>query len=263
MHEPFVPHSRRLWLYAFAALVLVFLVAPVFIVIPMSFSGAQFLTFPPESFSLRWYRNYLESPEWLAATWISLKAAVLTTLVATPLGIAAAYGLNASRTRLATMAQVALVTPLLIPVIILGVGVFYLYVQIGLVNTLLGLVLAHSILAIPFVMVTVTAGLRQFDLNQERVARSLGATRLRAFMTVTLPQLRNSIVAGGLFAFITSLDEVVIALFISSGPQSTLTRRMFSGLRDQVDPTIAAVSSLLIVLSVALLGTAQLLQRRR
>ncbi|MDX6751957.1 ABC transporter permease subunit [Geminicoccaceae bacterium 1502E] len=153
--------------------------------------------------------------------------------------------------------------PLLIPVIILGVGIFCLYVQLGLVNTLPGLVLAHSIPAIPFVMVTVTAGLRQFDLNQERVARSLGATRLRAFMTVTLPQLRNSIVAGGLFAFMTSLDEVVIALFISSGPRSTLTRRMFSGLRDQVDPTIAAVSSLLIVLSVALLGTAQLLQRRR
>lgn len=256
-----VSHLGRLWLYLLGGAVLLFLVAPIFVVIPMSFSASEYLQFPPEDFSLRWYQRYFSSPEWLAATVVSLRAAVLTALLATPVGIAAAYGIVLSGSRWARLLEVALITPLVVPVIILGVGVFYLYVLLGLVNTTVGLVLAHSILAIPFVLVTVTSGLKQFDLNQERAARSLGASRLKAFLTVTLPQIRNSIVAGALFAFIVSLDEVVIALFISSGPNSTLTRRMFAGLRDQVDPTIAAISSMLILLSIVLLGGAQLLQR--
>jgi putative spermidine/putrescine transport system permease protein len=155
------------------------------------------------------------------------------------------------------------VAPLVVPVIILAIGVFYLYVRLGLVNTLAGLVLAHAALALPFVLVLIDAGLRRIDLDQERVARSLGAPPLRAFATVVLPQLERSLVAAALLAFITSLDEVVVALFVSGGPMATLTRRMFTGLRDQVDPTIAAVSSLLILLSVGLLGLAQLLLRRR
>ncbi len=132
-----------------------------------------------------------------------------------------------------------------------------------MLNTTIGLVLAHSVLAMPFVLVTVSAGLKQFDTSQEMVARSLGASRLKAFLTVTLPQIRNSVVAGALFAFIVSFDEVVIALFISSGPKSTITRRMFTSLRDQIDPTIAAISTMLIVASVILLGTAALLQRKK
>lgn len=258
-----ITHLQRLWLYALGLLVLIFLAGPIFIVIPMSFSGGSFLKFPPDEWSLRWYRAFFASPEWLLSFWVSLRAAVLTALLATPLGTAAAYGLKASGAPLARTLTVALLTPLIIPVIILAVGVFYLYVRLNLVNTTLGLVLAHTILAIPFVIVTVSSGLEQYDFNQERAARSLGAGRLTAFVTVTLPQIRSFVVAGGLFAFITSLDEVVIALFISSGPQSTLTRRMFTGLRDQVDPTIAAISTMLIVLSVVLLGGAQLLNRRR
>lgn len=257
-----ITHLERLWLYVIGVLVLFFLIAPIFIVIPMSFSDSKLLRFPPEGLSLQWYENFFSSVDWLNATKISFTAAFLTMLLATVLGVAAAYALNASGSRWARTLQYALVTPLVIPLIILGVGIFFLYVQLGLVNTMLGLVLAHSILAIPFVIVTVTSGFKQFDMNQEKVARSLGASRLRAFLTVTLPQIRNSVIAGSLFAFIVSLDEVVIALFISSGPQSTLTRRMFTGLRDQVDPTIAAISSMLIVLSVVLLGGAQLLQRK-
>jgi len=136
-------------------------------------------------------------------------------------------------------------------------------VRLGLVNTMAGLVLAHTALALPFVVVLVDAGLRRIDLDQERVARSLGAPPLRAFATVVLPQLERSLLAAALLAFVTSLDEVVVALFVSGGEMSTLTRRMFTGLRDQVDPTIAAISSLLILLSVGLLGGAQLLLRRR
>ncbi len=258
-----ITHLGRLWLYVFGTLVLLFLLGPIFIVIPMSFSDSNYVQFPPETWSLRWYREFFGSDEWLLATWISFRAAVLTMLVSTPLGIAAAYGLHFSGSRWAAMMRMALIMPLIIPIIILAVGAFYLYVKLGLVNTTLGLVLAHSVLAMPFVLVAVNAGLQQFDRNQEMVARSLGASRLKAFLTITLPQIRNSVVAGALFAFIVSFDEVVIALFISSGPKSTITRRMFTSLRDQVDPTIAAISTMLIVASVILLGTAALLQRKK
>lgn len=256
-----VTHRGRLWLYVFAALVLAFLVLPILVVIPMSFSGENFLQFPPREWSLRWYESYFTSPDWLLATWISLRAAVLTMLLATPLGVAAAYGLHVSGARWARAAQLALIAPLVVPVIIFAVGIFYLYVKLGMLNTTLGLVLAHTALAIPFVLVTVSAGLSNFDSNLEKAARSLGASRLIAFLTVTLPQIRSSVISGALFAFIVSLDEVVVSLFISSGPQSTLTRRMFTGLRDQVDPTIAAISSILIVSSLAILIGTQLVGR--
>jgi putative spermidine/putrescine transport system permease protein len=254
---------RRVWLAALSLLVLAFLVLPVFIVLPMSFSDSQYLEFPPRAWSLRWYRAYLGSADWMAATRVSLLAALLATALATPLGLAAAWGLHRAGGRTARLIRTALVAPLVVPVIILAIGVFYLYVRLGLVNTLAGLVLAHAALALPFVLVLIDAGLRRIDLDQERVARSLGAPPLRAFATVVLPQLERSLVAAALLAFITSLDEVVVALFVSGGPMATLTRRMFTGLRDQVDPTIAAVSSLLILLSVGLLGLAQLLLRRR
>lgn len=260
--ETQITHLGRLWLYVLAGAVMLFLILPVLIVIPMSFSDSRFLRFPPDGFSLRWYESYLASPEWRRATWVSLQVAVLTTLLATPLGVAAAYGLRTSGIRFARPVQIALISPLIVPVIILGVGIFYLYVRLGLVNTIFGLVLAHTILAMPFVLVTTASGLEQFDLNQERVARSLGASRLTAFRTITLPQIAGSVVAGALFAFITSLDEVVIALFISGGENTTLTRRMFTGLRDEIDPTIAAISSLLIVISVLLLSLLLLVRRR-
>lgn len=261
--ETQVTHLSRLWLYAVAALVMAFLIVPIFIVIPMSFSDSRFLQFPPQGFSLRWYESYFGSAEWLRATRVSFLVALLTTLLATPVGIAAAYGLHVSGFRFAKALHVALITPLIIPVVILGVGIFYLYVRLGLVNEIPGIVLAHSILAIPFVLVTVSSGLKQYDLNQERVARSLGASRLTAFRTITLPQIKSSIFAGALLAFITSLDEVVIALFIAGGPNATLTRRMFTGLRDEVDPTIAAISSLLIVFSILLLGLMLLVTQKK
>lgn len=261
--ETQISHLGRLWLYIIAVLVMLFLILPIFVVIPMSFSDSRFLRFPPQGFSLRWYESYFGSPEWLRATWVSLQVAVMTTLLATPLGIAASYGLHVSGFRWSRMVTLALIAPLVVPVIILAVGLFYLYVRLEIVNTILGLVLAHTILAIPFVIVTVTSGLQQYDLNQERAARSLGASRWEALRTVTLPQIKSSIIAGGLFAFITSLDEVVIGLFVSGGQNATLTRRMFSGLRDEIDPTIAAISSMLIVLSVLLLSAMVMFGRKR
>ncbi len=261
--ETQIRHRDRLWLYALVAAVLAFLVLPIFVVVPMSFSAAEFLEFPPSAWSLRWYEKYVNSPDWRMATVVSLRAAALTMLLATPLGVAAAYGLHLSGARWARTVQLALITPLLVPVIILAVGVFYLYVQLGLINTTFGLVMAHTVLAIPFVLVTVSAGLSNVDPNLEKAARSLGASQLTAFLTVTLPQIRSSVISGALFAFIVSLDEVVVSLFISSGPKSTLTRRMFTGLRDEVDPTIAAISSILILSSLAILIASQLAGRVR
>lgn len=258
-----ISHWQRLWLYTVGALVLLFLIVPSLIIVPMSFSGSTLLQFPPESWSLRWYEAYFRSVEWRDATIVSLKAAVLTTIVATPIGVAAAYALNSGALRFAGFINAVLTASLIIPVILIGIGTFFLYARIGLNNTLTGLVLAHTVQALPLVVLTVLSGFRSYDMNQERVARSLGAGRLAAFWQVTVPQIRFSIVSGALFAFITSFDEVVVSLFISGGETTTLTRRMFSALRDQIDPTIAAISTCLIVLSVVLLSAAQLFGRKR
>ena len=258
-----ITHLGRLWLYLLCALVILFLVLPTLLVVPMSFSGSRYLSFPPESWSLRWYQAYFNSAEWLAATYVSLKAAALTMVVATVTGTLAAYGLHASRLKLGKHVSILLALPMIIPVILLAVGVFILFAPLGFNSSLTGIVLSHSILAIPLVLITVTAGLRNFDMNQEQVARSLGASRPRAFVTVTLPQIRNSVLSAALLAFVISLDEVVIALLIAGGTSATLPRRMFLALRDEIDPTIAAISTLLIVLSVVLLGLSQFLESRR
>lgn len=257
-----VTHLDRLWLYVLCGLVILFLIAPTLLVIPMSFSDSRYLTFPPESWSLRWYEAYFGSIEWRAATVVSLQAAGLTTIVATVTGTMAAYGLHVSRLRIGRWLSVLLTMPMIIPVILLAVGIFLMFAPFGLNNTIAGLVLAHSILAIPLVLITVTAGLQNFDLNQEMVARSMGASRPWAFLTITLPQIRNSVMSAALLAFIISLDEVVIALLIAGGDKATLTRRMFLALRDEIDPTIAAISSLLIALSILLLAISQLLQSK-
>ncbi len=253
-----ISHRARLWLYALAALVLAFLVVPTLIVIPMSFSGSQYLEFPPRHWSLRWYENYFASSAWRQATATSFKAAALTSIVATVLGTLAAYGLSASRFRAARAVRVLLITPMIVPPILIAVAVFYVYVKAKLNNTLAGLVLAHSMLALPLVLIVVTSALRQFDASQEMVARSLGASRTRAFLTVTLPQIRFAVVSGALLAFLTSFDEVIVALFVSGGANSTLTRNMFLALRDQIDPTIAAISTIMILVTSALFALSQL-----
>ena len=241
-----ITHRARLWLYVLAGTVLAFLLIPTLIVIPMSFSASQYLEFPPRKWSLRWYEHYFASVTWRDATVTSLKAAALTSLLATPIGTLAAYGLSASRLRAARVLQVLLITPMIVPVILIAVGVFYVYVKVKLNNSLAGLVLAHTMLAVPIVMIVVASALKSFDMNQEMVARSLGASRPRAFLTVTLPQIRFAVVSAAVLSFLTSFDEVILALFVSGGANSTLTRQMFLALRDQIDPTIAAISTIMI-----------------
>lgn len=258
-----ITHGQRLWLYILAVIIMVLLVAPTLIVIPMSFSASQYLEFPPREWSFRWYESYFASPAWMQATKTSLKAGVLTMLLATPLGVAAAYGLHVSRHRFAQAAFVLLITPMMVPVILIAIGAFYAYVQIGMVNSLTGLVVAHAILALPLVLIVVSAALKSYDMNQESAARSLGASRLTAFLTVTLPQIRFSVITAALLAFLTSFDEVIIAMFVSGGQNSTLTRNMFNALRDQIDPTIAAISTIMIVISSTALILAQILGKAR
>jgi putative spermidine/putrescine transport system permease protein len=237
---------------AFGIGVLIFLVLPIFIVVPMSFSSSQFLAFPPPALSLRWYAEYAASPGWMLATAVSLQTAIATCLIATPLGVAAAYGIHSRPGRWARAAYTVLMMPLMVPHIIIAIGIFFIYARIGANNSVPGLILAHAMLAIPFVLITTLSGLQGFDMTQERAAQSLGVNRFRAFLTVTAPQIKGSIVAGMLFAFISSLDEVVVSLFVSGGPSSTLPKRMFVALRDEIDPTIAAISSMLIVASLAI-----------
>lgn len=260
--ETQISRGGRLWLYVIAALVMIFLVMPTLLVIPMSFSASQYLEFPPRQWSLRWYESYFSSASWMQATATSLKAGVLTALVATPLGTMAAYGLLVSRIRHAGYLTLLLLTPMVVPVILIGIGVFYAYVKLQLVNTLTGLVLAHSMLAIPVVMMVVSSALKTFDLNQEMVARSLGASRLEAFRMVTLPQIRFSIFTGAVLAFLTSFDEIIVSLFVSGGDNSTLTRNMFNALRDQVDPTIAAISTLIVASTSLMLAVTQFIGKQ-
>lgn len=247
--ESHVSHRARLWLYVLCGLVLLFLVAPSLIVIPMSFSSANSLAFPPPGWSLRWYQSFLGEAKWLQAAWVSLRVAFGAMVLATVAGTAAAYGLHVGRHRLRGTIQAVLIAPLMIPSILLAIGLFFLYAAAGLVNTLTGLILANTLVAIPFVILTMNAGFKTYDMSQEMVARSLGASRLRAFLTVTLPQIRLSVISSALLAFIVAFDEVVISVFVSGGTNSTLTKVMFSTLRDDVDPTIAAVSTLLILLA--------------
>ena len=243
-------------------LVLFFLMLPTIIVIPMSFSDSQYLEFPPTSWSFRWYREYFGSSAWTAATWTSLLVALVTTIVSTPLGTIAAYGMHCASDKIRKRIQLFVLIPIIVPSILVAIGAFHLYSIVNLNYSISGLVLAHSALAIPFVIITVLSSLNNYDMTQEMAARSMGASRARAFLSITLPQIRFSVFTGAFLAFITSLDEVVVAKFISGGENATITRRMFNALRDQIDPTISAISTCLIVISVLALAAVQLFGSR-
>ena len=257
---------NRLWLYVLSAIILFLLIVPSLIVIPMSFSSSQYLEFPPKEWSLRWYENYFFSwkvengfNDWMSATWTSFKEAILTIVVATPIGTMAAYGLVNGSSRLSKILFPIFISPMMVPIILVAIGLFYFFVQFKLVGSVLGLVLGHSLVAMPLVLIIVFSALKNYDMNQEKVARSLGATRFRAFREITLPQIKFSIVSASLIAFLTSFDEIIISLFVAGGDNSTITRSMFLALRDQIDPTIAAISTILIIVSSGLLILVQLL----
>jgi putative spermidine/putrescine transport system permease protein len=258
--------GSRLWLYVISSIILFLLIVPSLIVIPMSFSDSQYLEFPPKNFSLRWYENYFFSwkvengfNDWMAATRTSLLVAVLTIFVATPIGTLAAYGLTNSSARIRSILFPIMISPMMVPIILVAIGLFYFYVQFNMVNSIPGLVLGHSLVAMPLVLIIVLSALKNYDMNQEKVARSLGASRSRAFIEITLPQIKFSLVSAGLISFLTSFDEIIISLFVAGGDNSTITRSMFLALRDQIDPTIAAISTILIIISSGLLIASQMI----
>ena len=258
--------KNRLWLYIFSFITLFLLIVPSLVVIPMSFSASQYLVFPPQEWSLRWYENYFFSwkvengfNDWMAATWTSIKVAVLTIFVAVPIGTMAAYGLVNSSSRTSKILFPIFISPMMVPIILVAIGLFYFFVQFKLVGSVLGLVIGHSLVALPLVLIIVFSALKNYDMNQEKVARSLGAGRFRAFREITLPQIKFSIISASLIAFLTSFDEIIISLFVAGGDNSTITRSMFLALRDQIDPTIAAISTILIIISSGLLIIVQLL----
>ncbi|HEV8533510.1 MAG TPA: ABC transporter permease [Methylomirabilota bacterium] len=248
-----------LWLAT--GLACAYLAVPSLLVIVMSFSGGLFLEFPPSALSMRWYHVYWSSGSWLNATVRSLEVALAVTALATSLGTLASIAL----VRLAVPGKSGLralvVSPIVVPTIVLSIGLYSVYARWRLIGTAGGLVLAHSVLALPFVVLNVTAVLYKLDRSLERAARSLGAGPLRTFAQVMLPLLWPGIASGAIFAFLTSFDEIVIAMFVS-GSNPTLPKLMFDGIRYELNPVVAAVSSqLIIVTALALLGSAWLRRR--
>jgi putative spermidine/putrescine transport system permease protein len=258
--QPLSFGSIVLWIIV--GFVLAYLVFPVFIVAPVSFSSAKYLQFPPPGWSLQWYENYLARPGWVPATFLSIRVALVTAVLATVLGTAASLALVRGRYPGRNAVNSFIVSPLVVPGIIVAIGIYFFYAQAKLVGNPLGLALAHTALALPFVVTNVSATLHGFDERLEYAAMNLGANRWQTFRRVTLPIIRPGVLAGALFAFITSFDELIVALFVSGSGAVTLPRKMWDSLRQEIDPTIAAVSTILIVLSVVILFAAELLRQR-
>ncbi len=262
--DPSRPARRisRTVLAAACSVIIAFLVLPSLFVIPVSFTSGTFIEFPPQGFSLRWYDLFFGSSEWIAATVRSFTAALLTGFVATVLGTAAAFVLVRQRVVGRGLLLAVILAPLVLPRIIIAVGLFYLYAHVGLVGTIAGLVIGHTILAVPYVVITVMAVLKTYDERLDQAAWSMGASRWRTLVHITLPQIKGGLIAGFLFAFITSFDELTVALFVTGGGTSTLPRRIWDDLLLQVNPTLAAVSTVVLVFVTVFIISAEILRRR-
>lgn len=263
---------ERTWYYAFrviCGLIFFFLIAPILVIIPLSFNvqpyftyTREMLTFDPAGYSLRWYEDFFSSRQWMMSIRNSVIIGILATLVATVLGTIAALGLSRKEMPFRGLIMGILISPMIVPLIISAAGMFFFYSSVGLASTFPGVILAHAALGIPFVIITVTATLVGFDHSLTRAAASLGADPTTTFRRVTFPLIMPGVISGALFAFITSFDEVVIVLFVAGVEQRTIPREMWSGIREQISPTILAVATVLVLFSIALLTTIELLRRR-
>ena len=263
-------HHLGTWLLkAGSWLVLLFLILPILVIVPLSFNAEPFfsftegmLTLDPEAYSLRWYREIFSDPKWLLAIKNSFIIGIFSTLLATVLGTCAAVGLARDEMPFRRFVTALLLSPMIVPLIISAAGMYFFYSRIGLQGTYFGVVLAHAALGIPFVIITVTATLVGFDRSLTRAAANMGADPVTTFFRVQMPLIIPGVISGGLFAFITSFDEVVAVLFLASPEQRTIPRQMWSGIREQISPTILAVATLLVLLSIVLLTVIELLRRR-
>ncbi|WP_431024150.1 ABC transporter permease [Halomonas sp. H5] len=268
----YATRGERLWHYVFlglCALIFLFLVGPLLIIIPLSFNAEPYFTFSeamlrldPAGYSLRWYQDFFTSSAWLHAIKNSFIIGIASTILATVLGTIAALGLSSRHMPARGAIMALLISPMIVPLIISAAAMFFFFSKINLAQTYPGVILAHTALGIPFVVITVTATLSSFDTTLIRAAHSLGANPTRTFFKVVLPLVTPGVVSGALFAFITSFDEVVVVLFIAGPEQRTMPIQMWSGIREQISPTILAVATLLVLLSMLLLTTLELLRRR-
>ena len=257
--------GQRIWhwsLWGIVLAVLLFLVLPVLVIVPLSFSAGSFLTFPLPGLSLQWYEELFASGPWRLSFRNSMVVALATTILASILGTLAAMGLNRADFPAKSLVMALLISPMVVPIVIVGVGVYFFYAPLGLTGSLLGLTLAHTALAAPFVVITVSATLQGFDHNQARAGASLGASPAVVFFRIVLPLILPGVISGALFAFVTSFDEVVVALFVTGPAERTLPRQMFNGIRENISPVIAAAATLVILLSMLLLTVLELLRRR-
>ena len=278
---------QRTYYYAylfFCAVVFFFLIAPLIAIVPISFSVSPFMIFTegmlawppdPEAWSLRWYRNMIGdcsaevvsstvpcSTKWMVGTINSFYIGIISTAIATALGTMAALGLSRPHMPYKPLIMSILISPMIVPLIITAAGMFFFYARINLVYTFTGVILAHVALATPFVVITVTATLVGFDMNMVKAAQSLGAKPLRTFFKVIMPLILPGIISGALFAFITSFDEVVIVMFMASIDQLTIPKQMWAGIRQEISPVILCMATCLVLLSIFLLTTVELLRRR-
>lgn len=269
---PYLTSGQVLWHYAFRVIcgaIFVFLITPIIVVMPLSFNAENFFTFTPEmlrfdpaGYSLKHYRDFLTNPEWTNAVWNSLRIAPVATLISVTLGTLAAIGLSQSHVPGKRAIMAILISPMIVPLIISATGMYFFYSKIGIVGTYWGVVLAHAVLGIPFVIITVTATLVGFDRSLVRAAANMGANPVTTFFRVQMPLILPGVISGGLFAFITSFDEVVVVLFIGSAELQTLPWQMFTGLREQISPTILAAATILVGISILLLTLVEILRRR-
>lgn len=264
--------TERIWYYTFrvlCALIFVFLIFPILVMFPLSFNAepyftftSEMLSFDPAGYSTKWYEQFFTSASWQAAVRNSVVIAIFSTLISTFLGTLAALGLSRSEFPFKTTVMGILISPMVVPLIISAAGMFFFYSRIGLQGSFLGVILAHAALASPFVVITVTATLVGFDHSLTRAAASLGASPTRTFFQITVPLITPGVISGALFAFITSFDEVVVVLFIGSVKQRTIPWAMFSGIREEISPTILAVACVLVTFSIILLTMIEMLRRR-
>ncbi|WP_244851702.1 ABC transporter permease [Caballeronia sp. SL2Y3] len=250
------------WMRLHTALVLFFLIAPILAIIPLSFNSGSYFSYPMEGFSFRWYEKALTSGDWQRALLNSIGIGAASTFIATCLGTLAALGLSRSQFPLRSVIMPILISPMIVPIVVVAAGFYLIFAPLGLVNSYPGVVLAHAALGTPFVVITVTASLLSFDQSLLRAASGLGATPWIAFRRVTLPLITPAVATGSVFAFATSFDEVIVILFIGGPDQKTVPRQMWSGIRDAIDPSILAVATMLIVFAVLLFASINRLRAR-
>ena len=243
----------KILLYLIAGAVLLFLIAPILLVMPMAFSHTPYFQFPVEAYSLRWFKELLGSSVWLHAIYNSIVIASMSTLLAVSLGTLAAIGLNQRDLPGKRFIMTILISPMIVPVIVLAVGSYFFYSKLGIANSLSSIVLVHAVLGMPFVVITVTAALSGFNMQQMWAARGLGADAWKSFRYVMFPAIRPGILSGAVFAFVTSFDEVVAVLFLGGPEQTTLPKQMWIGLREQLSPTILSAAFLLISITTIVL----------